>query len=179
MKSEFVDATGIMVQNFDDIKRIAFEFIKQFPFNKHNQLCLLNTPDHDRDDPYQGIGNRYATGYPMSGLNEDDFTVMHSMIKGTALEAVRHLLPVTRMRLMQIPPKRCYSMHIDGPGEYRVHLALKTNEYAYIAYAENNQLIHIPADGQLYVINADKRHSAVNFDPNNIRTHLVMNLKIS
>lgn len=145
-------------------------------WNKHNQLCFLNTPGHE-PDLNQGVGNVLAEGYPASGLKDSDFTVFNPNYENTIFHEIYKAfpLPVTRMRLMKIPPKRCYSMHLDGPDELRYHIAVFTNPHAYFVYESTSSLHHVPADGQAYVFSVEEMHSAVNFNPAEPRIHVVLN----
>lgn len=168
------------VENFSvDIEELQSQseyFLDDSVWNKHNQLCFLNTPDVS-PNMHQGAGNVLSEGYPASGLNEKDFTVFNPMWTGTIFEDIykNFPLPVTRMRMMKIPPKRCYSMHIDGQGEIRYHIAVYTNPYAFFVYGDKQQMFHVPSDGNAYIFSVEEKHSAVNFDSSQARMHLVLN----
>lgn len=155
------------------------QFLNPEVWNKHNQLCFLNTSGHPAD-LHQGVGNTLAPGYPMSGLNESDFTVFNPNHLDTIFYKIysEFPYPITRMRLMQIPPKRCYSLHSDGVGEIRYHIPVFTNSGAYFFYQDPIEAIHLPADGSVYKVQVEDVHSAVNFSATESRLHLVLNAKL-
>jgi hypothetical protein len=164
------------VLNTKELLASAEEFLKQYPFPGHNQLCFLNTKDH-KADPDQGTGNRLHPEAKMYGLDEHKFTEFLPDWKHSIFYDIykNFPMPVTRMRLMRVPPKRTYSMHQDGDNEIRYHIAVKTNPHAYFVYGDTLDLIHVPADGNCYEFDVSRPHSFVNFNPNEERWHLVLN----
>lgn len=167
------------LSKLDQIELEASFFIKQYPWPKENQLCFLNTSDVP-PNPYQGIGNQFAVGYPISGRLDNEFTVFNPDLKGSIFEDIytNFPMPITRMRLMRIPPKRCYTIHSDGPKEIRYHLSIKTNEHAYFLYQDTLELMHVPRDGNFYQFDVERPHSAINFSATEERIHLVINAKL-
>jgi hypothetical protein len=172
-----------IVENFNiDIEKLRSEttnLLNSVEWNIHNQLCFLNTGD-SLPDLNQGVGNIFSVGYPISGLLESDFTKFNpNYLDSIFYEIWKNFpYPITRMRLMRVPPKRCYSMHTDGIGEVRYHLAIFTNPEAYFVYKNPTSMNHIPADGKFYRVNVEPVHSAVNFSPSEDRIHLVLNAKL-
>lgn len=165
--------------NVSKLYEICTKFISLNPFPNHNQLCFLNTKNH-KPDPEQGTGNQRHPEANMFTLNEHDFTEFLPEWKDSMLYEIykNFPLPVTRMRLMRVPPKRTYSMHRDGDNEIRYHIAVKTNPHAYFVYGDTLDMIHVPADGNCYKFDVSRIHSYVNFNPIEERWHIVLNAKI-
>ena len=165
-----------IITDVEDLLETCNEFVSLNPFPKHNQLCFLNTPDH-APDPNQGTGNVLDVNSNMFGLKENNFTEFHPMWKDTILYDLykRFPKPVTRMRLMQVQPKRTYSIHQDGKNEIRYHIAVKTSKEAFFMYADSLELIQIPADGCAYEFNVERPHTFLNCNRHENRWHLVLN----
>lgn len=75
-----------------------------------------------------------------------------------------------RVRLLSLPPKSCYSYHIDGDNEWRLHIPLITNNDSFIII--DGETWHMPI-GHSYIINTSVKHTAVNCG-NTTRIHLVV-----
>ncbi len=164
------------VSDINELHQASIRFTEQYPFPKHNQLCFLNTKGHGAD-PNQGTGNKLHPEAAMYNLNEHDFTEFLPEWKDSIFYKIYKdfPLPVTRMRLMRVPPKRTYSIHADGDNEIRYHIAVQTNPEAFFVYADTLELIHVPADGNAYEFNVERPHSFVNFSAKHERWHLVLN----
>jgi hypothetical protein len=171
------------IKNFNiDLTRLQNEtssLLSSVDWNKHNQLCFLNTEDH-LPDLHQGVGNTHAVGYPASGLLESDFTKFNLNYLDSIFYEIWKTFPysITRMRLMRLPPKRCYSLHTDGSNEIRYHTAVFTNPDAYFVYKNPVTMFHIPGDGTFYKVSVEPVHSAINFSPIEDRIHLVLNARL-
>jgi hypothetical protein len=177
MTDRITKLQNISVDN--QLLRTAYEdLILQETWNEHNQLCFLNTAGHI-PDMHQGVGNHYAAGYPMSGIDENDFVQFNPKYIDTIFHHIYEAFPfpVTRMRLMRIRPKRCYSVHSDGANEIRYHIPIITNENAFFFYKEPMEMVHLEC-GSVYRVEVSDQHSAVNFNPTQERIHLVLNAKL-
>ena len=168
------------IDDIDELLDACKDFVLMHPFPKHNQLCFLNTKNHIAD-PDQGTGNKLNPDAKMYGLNEEDFTEFHPMWKNTIFYDLYKNFPkpITRMRLMQVQPKRTYSIHQDGVNEIRYHIAVKTTPDTYFMYGDTLELIHVPADGNAYEFNVERPHSFINFNRENNRWHLVLNALVA
>ena len=67
-------------------------------------------------------------------------------------------LKMYRSRLMNMPPKYCYSYHKDPTP--RMHIPLITNENCF--FVVDDEVIRLPADGNHYLIDTRKIHTFVN-----------------
>lgn len=153
----------------DDVNTV----LSRYPFGHTRQLCLTHTKLmlDSKEKIYAGTGTLPA------GIWEYDFTEFNQEFKSTSLEqAYQKLLPhfhIGRVRIAQLPPRQCYSMHIDT-SIYRYHLAVVTNPFSYITYC-HGEMFQIPSDGHLYRMNTRLRHSAFNGGTED-RIHLLWEL---
>lgn len=110
-------------------------------------------------------------GSLQEGLTENDFV---DWLPGTNLlqDVFRNLNLKNsgRVRLMSLPPKTCYSYHVDGKNEWRLHIPFITNEDSFLVM--NGETWHLPL-GNAYIINTSVKHTAVNCG-NTTRIHLVV-----
>lgn len=163
---------------FVDIKELqktVIDFLYRYHWDKSNQLCLLNTKDHVAGDPYQGIGHIKEPGYPAFGYKEGDFTVIHPDYENTILGKIykEFPLPICRMRLMRVPAKRCYTMHVDG-NVHRYHFAVISNDNAFFVFKNQKSIQSIPCDGYAYKVHVKEPHTFVNTNSDFDRIHLVL-----
>ena len=100
-------------------------------------------------------------------------SVLVEAFRGTYVEEILSSLPFRHglVRLLSIPPQKCYPIHVDGTIRY--HLAVDTHPFTYILYPSLRKMYHIPRDGFLYRMDATRPHTAVNCGPLP-RTHLVI-----
>ena len=113
-----------------------------------------------------------AVSWPAAGLQERHFTELDELCRGTYIEEVYHTLPykIGRLRLMRVPSRRCYSIHQDS--SMRLHLPLVTNPGALMLFPDDDKIVHLPADGRVFLIDTTRRHSAMNGGMDD-RYHLV------
>ena len=67
-------------------------------------------------------------------------------------------LQMYRTRVMRMKPKTCYTYHKDPT--QRIHIPLITNDKCFIVI--DDEVIRYPADGNHYVVDTTKMHTAVN-----------------
>lgn len=102
------------------------------------------------------------------GYEETDF-IANNLPKEWETSRFIKDLNLYRTRVMTLEPKQCYSWHYDRSP--RIHLALQTHKHCF--FIEDNNLIHIPADGYPYWIDTTKYHTAMNCTLDMNRIHLV------
>lgn len=172
--------SNVQKQNFRiDLPRLTWElenFVAQhgWPPDAAKQWCFTHTkncPDNQRWT--EGTGSLFDYTLDRFRAFEKDFTEFNSDLKGSYLHWIYQNVPFkpARMRLMCLSPKTCLTIHQDtGP---RFHFAIKTNPSALLLFPNQQEMVHIPADGFLYQMNAATMHSAMNADPQKERWHLV------
>ena len=158
-----------------ELQNTVIDFLTRYQWEKSNQLCLLNTPDHAAGDPYQGIGHVNEPTYGAFGYRENDFKVFHPDYENTILGRIYREFPwpICRARLMRVPAKRCYTFHSDGE-TFRYHFGVITNDRAFFAYQESRTIHFVPADGFAYKVNVLPMHTFVNTNSDFDRIHLVL-----
>ena len=161
--------------DISELQETVLDFLSRYPWEKSNQLCLLNTEDHKAGDPYQGIGHIKEPTYGAFGYKETDFKVFHPDYKDSILGKIYYSFPhpICRMRLLRVPAKRCYTFHSDGEA-YRYHFAVISNDRAFFVYKELEKIFFIPPDGNAYKVYVNPMHTFVNTNSDFDRVHLVL-----
>lgn len=164
--------------DIEELQETVIDFLYRYHWDKSNQLCLLNTKDVLSGNPYQGIGHIKEPGYPAFGYKDGDFTVFHPDYEHTILGKIYKEFPhpICRMRLMRVPPKKSYTMHVDGD-THRYHFAVISNEDAFFVFKNQQRIQSIPVDGYAYKVHVKEPHSYVNCNADFDRIHLVLDAK--
>jgi hypothetical protein len=140
-----------------NIERILLE-LEQLP-EYDTQIGLQTVPGVS--DPF------YATGRITDKEHkETDFTEFLFDLPYT--NSILKKNKVHRARVMRMKPKTCYSYHQDY--SKRLHIPLITNESCFLIV--DKEVMHLPADGKVYIIDTTKYHTAVNASFE-FRTHIV------
>ena len=139
------------------------------------QISLQYKQGEEENAWYSGCGIlgewRDKKWFPF--FDEKDFNLINPALKGSYFEHVLNSMPFkpVRTRIMNLAPKRCYSVHVDDSNRY--HLALVTNYHARFIFTKEEKVYHIPADGNPYFVDTIKEHTAINGGNAN-RIHMVM-----
>ena len=144
-----------------DIARILEE-IKTLP-KWDTAICLQGTKTIK--DPFAGIGKAI-------NLPEKEKEFIHPIFDN--LDYINTLITehnLHRVRLMNLKSKTCYSYHEDQ-GK-RFHIPLITNDNCF--FVIDDEIKRYPADGNWYIIDTTKKHTAVNASWED-RIHLIGNL---
>lgn len=130
-----------------DIEKILLE-LEQLP-EYDTQIGLQTVPGIT--DPF------YATGRITDKEHkETDFTEFLFDLPYT--NSILKENKVHRARVMRMKPKTCYTYHQDYTK--RLHIPLITNESCFLIV--DKEVMHLPADGSIYIIDTTKYHTAVN-----------------
>ena len=81
-------------------------------------------------------------------------------------------LGLYRTRVLRLKPSQCYSYHRDPTK--RIHIPLITNIKSFLII--DKEAIHLPADGNHYLIDTIQKHTAINASPEHLkedRIHIV------
>jgi len=124
-------------------------------------LELERLPEYDTQIGLQGIpgsdDHHYATGRITNKEHkETDFTEFLFDLPYT--NSILKENKVCRARVMRMKPKTCYTYHQDYTK--RLHIPLITNESCFLIV--DKEVLHLPADGGIYIIDTTKFHTAVN-----------------
>ena len=106
------------------------------------------------------------------------FQISRNLSSSGAVEVIKEIYPlptilsvffdIGRCRVIFMPPRSTLSWHRDP--EKRIHIAIKTN-YGARMFIEHTGY-HIPADGNIYLTDNTKYHTAINGGEED-RIHLV------
>ena len=105
-------------------------------------------------------------------IDETRYTLFNPKLNNTyfkfVYEKINEFFKVGRCRVIKMPPRTTLSWHRDP--EKRIHLAIKTNYGARMFIEHTGH--HIPADGNIYLTDNTKYHTAINGGEED-RIHLV------
>ncbi len=143
-------------------------FPNKFDLLETSQVCLnsrLGSPD-----PYfEAIGKDKHREYGI------ECPILNEIFRGTYFEEIFNTVGETgRIRFINSEQRSCLSLHHDW--EMRYQLAIIPSKGAYLVEQISDmdfKMHNLPADGNVYLLNArDIRHSAINFGTE-MRVHLV------
>ena len=145
-----------------DLEKIKKELQTLPDMTNISQIGLQGTKDNL--DPFLSVG----TINKIEKYKETDFVV--PIFDIPYINSIMAELKMFRTRLMILKPRECYTYHYDF--SKRIHIPVITNESCFIV--ENRQLRHLPADGNYYVVDTTKMHTALNGSrDNDDRLHIV------
>lgn len=144
---------------FTDLQALSALVAELEPlFEPHGQISVTARPGA-KDPIYDAIG------WTPEGAKAADYSEITPPFRGTVVEELLNSLPCPfgRTRLMLLRPKTCLSIHSDSGDRY--HLAIKTNPGSYLIELNDDgsgRFHHVPADGQVYRMDASRLHTAIN-----------------
>lgn len=140
-----------------------------------SQISLQHRQGDEENPWHSGVGTigEWQGDQWVPYFDERDFNILNPQLKGSYFEEVLASMPFVpvRSRLMKMPPKKCYSIHVDETNRY--HIALQTNYHARFIFTKAEKIYHIPADGNIYWVDTLQEHTAINGGKDD-RIHLVM-----
>ena len=105
-------------------------------------------------------------------FKETDFTEFNEAYKNTYLYEIYKQLPnIGRFRIMTMFGPSCYTIHNDMTRRY--HFVLETNIDCLFLFPRKKLQFHIPADGNLYLLDTRFKHTFLNGSRDR-RVHLVL-----
>lgn len=149
-----------------DIEKILSE-LESLP-KWDDQICLqaadLHGDDVIHDSPAWelGCGRIKELGY-----DENEFTIPIFDMDYTY--EILKKLGMYRTRVLRLKPGRCYSYHYDPTK--RIHIPLITNKKCFMIIGK--EVIHLPADGNHYLVDTTQDHTALNAHRKKDRIHIV------
>lgn len=90
---------------------------------------------------------------------------------GDVLEKIGNL---GEARLLKLESAESYTAHADP--DDRIHLAITTNPHCYLLDLTNENMYHIPADGEVWIMDTGVMHVACNFGG---RPRIHLNIRIA
>lgn len=174
------------IQNFFTPTNIKFDLkkaltdldlvLQKYPFGPNRKQISLTHTSLNNQSIEDGTGSLFNFEKKIWTSHNDDYKYFSEEFKTTYFYEMYTILNekadgrIRRIRLMNLAPKTCYSMHVDSTIRY--HFALKTNPNAFLVFKEG-AVIHVPDDGCLYAVDTRRYHSAMNGSDTENRIHLV------
>ena len=125
-------------------------------------LELKSLPKYDTQISLQTVKGctdyNYGTGMFTSLNNNKEKNFIIPLFDIPYTNSIIKDLGMYRTRLMRMHSKTCYSYHIDPT--QRIHIPLITNDNCFMVI--DDEVIRYPADGNYYIMNTTKIHTAVN-----------------
>ena len=145
-----------------------------------NAICL-NYDEKELDEWFGGnVRGKYWTKPDSSFeemerepyIDESRYILFNEKLNDTyfkhVYDKINEFFDIGRCRVIKMPPRTTLSWHRDP--EKRLHIAIKTNHGARMFIEHTGY--HIPADGNIYVTDNTKYHTAINGGEED-RIHLV------
>lgn len=150
----------------DKLKESLYNIISLRSWEQ-NQISLQHR--HGITDLTDGIGSLWYT----DGIKSDiEFNEWYIDLQDEYIVKVLSSLPfnVYRTRIMNILPKRCYTMHRDK--SIRFHIPIDTAEGKGRFLFDHGEVLNMP-EGSCYILNTKLDHTAMNCHPKLDRIHIV------
>ena len=151
-----------------------------------NAICL-NYDEKELDEWFGGnVRGKYWTKPDSSFeemerepyIDESRYTLFNEKLNDTyfryVYEKINEFFEIGRCRVIKMPQRTTLSWHRDP--EKRLHIAIKTNHGARMFIEHTGY--HIPADGNIYVTDNTKYHTAINGGEED-RIHLVATVLVT
>lgn len=107
------------------------------------------------------VNERLALNYTLDGdLFGGEYITYPQYVNTPLGNVLDSIEDIGEARLLPLGQTESYHAHRDPDDRY--HLSIITNSYSYLADLEDNRLYHLPADGQLWLMDTSILHSAVN-----------------
>ena len=127
-------------------------------------------PEYDTQISLQTIEGcddyNYGTGKLLAPNKEKDF--VFPLFDMPYTNSIMKRLGMFRTRVMKMYSNTCYSYHKDPT--MRIHIPLITNDKCFMVI--DDKVIRHPADGNYYVVDTTKMHTAINGSPEE-RIHII------
>jgi hypothetical protein len=203
-----VERTGLSIS----IGRLQEEIALMFQATGFSELMALENHNGSQDFNFNhpkmmpaGVTNRnfgqLAAGEDQLrskfGLTTGDFTEMDPWLKDSYLAEIydqirdwhqqnHHFAQgnPARMHCTVLANGTGYHMHIDQHTVCRYHIALRTNAYSYMLTQIGTDIkaVHIPADGEIWLLHTGSMHTAINLAPGRLdplqrlRSHIIVSV---
>jgi len=159
--------------NFEEIKKDVLWILEKYNLPQvglTHSIKTITGSDEDRIRECTGSIIDYETN--SYKFLETDFTEFNNDFKSTSLYEMYKSVPnIGRFRIMTMSGPKCYSIHRDLTKRY--HYVIETNLDCLFLFPGIKQQIHIPRDGNLYLVDTRYKHTFVNGSKKR-RIHLVM-----
>jgi len=172
--------------DIDRLRANVIDLIASHPLHVWDHQLALNHPESCRDPWYFGSGQvkfivrnqmkPYVRSPRPRPIHELEFSRLNSFLENTYLGEVYGLVKtrfkIGRCRIIGLKKKTCLSWHKDL--EKRLHIPILTNPSCKIVIEDH--CFHLPADGNMYLVNTRNRNHTVFNGWSQDRLHLVFTL---
>jgi len=156
-----------------------FGLLKEEVLDLYNRLdrppqITLTTINGNKDDWYSGNGYH---------SNPERFCKINESLKGSYIESlINKYTDYGRWRIMALEPKTTLTVHKDGWGSVnnRIHVPIISNPNSWLVFYEHElvrgsqRVEHFNLKpGIIYRCNTTNYHTAVNYDHNETRIHII------
>jgi hypothetical protein len=133
---------------------------------KSNQIALQYA---DNESWHAGIGKSDYLKH-----SEQDFVKYHSALENTYIKQLLESLnfPVAHARIMNLPPKTCYTTHVDYYTRYHIPVTTKPLQ-TYMHFPDKETTVRM-YPGKMYWTNTHELHNFINGTFEN-RIHIIFN----
>ncbi len=158
--------------DFEAIKADVLSILDEYPGVPQIGLTHSANPVSDVDKIVESTGSIIDKVTGQRRFSETDFTEFNDKYKSTSLYEMYKAIPnIGRFRIMTMLGPKCYTLHKDLTMRY--HFVIETNPDCLFLFPDQKEYIHVPADGNLYLLNTKKRHTFLNGSTQR-RIHLVL-----
>lgn len=175
VKDGLVERTSVSI-DLQRLKLAVQQVTLAYPWTSSRRQIGLTCRESILPSVEDGVGSLYNFEAQSWFARERDFKVFLPEFRDTYLHEIYLRLQdetrnrIGRVRLMNLAPKACYSLHRDPTVRY--HIAIETNPQAFLIFAQGG-LRHLPEDGFCYRVDTRNVHSAMNGGATE-RIHLVL-----
>lgn len=133
---------------------------------KQNQISLQYA---GTEDWHSGIGKSDLLVY-----EEYQYVNFHSFLEGTYLKEILNSFdfPVSHARIMNLPPKTCYTTHVDYYTRYHIPVRSKPLQ-TFMIFPDKEKTVRM-YPGKVYRTNTHELHNFIN-GTHEDRIHIVFN----
>lgn len=158
-----------------DYERIRLEVKQIYEENKCLPQIGLTHSSADLTEEekiLESTGSIYDKVNQKYKFKETDFTIFNERYRHTYLYEMYQTIPhLGRFRIMTMKGPSCYTIHKDLSRRY--HYVIETNPNCLFLFPSVGKQVHVPCDGNLYLLETRLSHTFVN-GSTEIRTHLVL-----
>lgn len=153
------------IVDIDKLKN-DINYITSLTEYKSNQIALQYA---DLESWHAGVGKSDYLSH-----TEQDFTKYHSALKDTYIQELLQSFefPISHARIMKLPPKSCYTTHVDYYTRYHIPVTTKPLQ-TYMHFPDKETTVRM-YPGKIYWANTHELHNFINGTTDD-RIHILFN----
>ena len=174
--NQYIERLENISFDVDELNKAVSELVKIRPFENENIKPGMLKSNGLGAISEANIGQSLTLSFEEMErepyIDETRYTLFNPKLNNTyfkyVYDKINEFFEVGRCRVIKMPPRTTLSWHRDP--EKRIHVAIKTNYGARMFIEHTGH--HIPADGNIYLTDNTKYHTAINGGEED-RIHLV------